>query len=115
MKLYCAPRRINIQRQGFRAKGETMILRMNGPLRIDNLRHYPSGTVEKLRNMLMAGALVTPDPHRKNFYDLDAEESIFYIHVSPTGTVLLLACWRKTPAHQGIPQESPVREAVACC
>jgi len=92
-----------------------MVLKMNGPLRIDNLRRYPSETVEALRSTLVAGAIAAADPHRKDFYDLEAGDKIFYIHLSPTGTVLLLACWRKEPAHQVIPREAPLREARACC
>ena len=69
-----------------------MILKMNGPFRIDNLRRYPPETVEAVRNALVAGVIATADPHRKNFYDLEAGENIFYIHLSPTGTVLFLAC-----------------------
>ena len=92
-----------------------MILRMNGPFRIENLRHYTSETVEEVRRLLVAGAMATADPHRKNFYDLQTENGFFYIHVSPTGTVLLLACWRKAPAHRDDPREARVPEAVACC
>ena len=92
-----------------------MILKMSGPFRIDNLRRYPSETVETLRSALLAGATATADPHRKNFYDLEAGDDIFYIHLSPTGTVLFLACWRKEPAHQVIPREAQLIEARAYC
>ena len=92
-----------------------MILKMNGPFRIDNLRRYPSETVETLRSALVAGATATADPHRENFYDLEAGDNIFYIHLSPTGTVLLLACWRKEPAYQVIPREVPLAEVEAYC
>jgi len=92
-----------------------MMFRMNGPVRIDNLRHYPAATVERLRSLLTQGAMATADPRRKNFYDLEAEEGNYYIHVSPTGTVLLLARWQRTPALQDIRKEMPVGEAMACC
>ena len=92
-----------------------MILKMDGPLRIDNLRYYPSERVEALRNALVVGATADADPHRKGFYDVAAGENIFYIHLSPTGTVLLLACWRKEPVQQSIPREAPPPEARACC
>jgi len=71
--------------------------------------------VEALRNALVAGVIAAADPRRKNFYDLEAGDSIFYIHVSPTGTVLLLACWRKEPGEQTIPREAPIPEARAYC
>ena len=92
-----------------------MILKLNGSIRIDNLRRYPSETVEALRSALVDGVIAAADPHRKNFYDLEAEDNVFYIHLSPTGTVLLLAWWRKEPAHQAMPREAPLREARACC
>lgn len=93
-----------------------MILRMNGPFRIDNLRRYSSETVETLRSALVAGVTATADPHRKNFYDLEAGDNIlFYIHLNRTGTVLLLACWWKEPAHQAIPREAAVSEVEAYC
>jgi hypothetical protein len=92
-----------------------VILKMNGPFRIDNLRRYPSETVEALRSALVAGVTSTADHHRKNFYDLEAGDNVFYIHLSPTGTVLLLACWGKEPAHQAIPHEAPLPEARAYC
>lgn len=92
-----------------------MILKMNGQFRIDNLRRYPSETVDALRSALMAGATATADPQRKNFYDLQTGDSVFYIHLSPTGTVLLLACWPKELAHQAIRREAPLPEARAYC
>jgi hypothetical protein len=92
-----------------------MVLKMNGSFRIDNLRRYPSETVEALRRTLVAGVTASADPHRKNFYDVEAGDNIFYIHLSPTGTVLLLASWGKEPAHQAIPRQAPLPEARAYC
>ena len=92
-----------------------MILKMDGPFRIDNLRRYSSEAVETVRSALVAGVTATADPHRKNFYDLEAGDNIFFIHSSPTGTVLLLACWRKEPAPQVIPREVPLSKGVAYC
>lgn len=73
-----------------------MTLRLNGNTRIDNLRDYPAEVVEKLRGLLADGAKAYPDPHRKNFYDLENGSRMFYIHVSPSGNVWLLATWLKT-------------------
>lgn len=92
-----------------------MLLKMNGPFRIDNLRRYSAETVEKLRRALLAGVTATPDPHRKNFYDLEAGDDVFYIHTCPTGTVLLLACWRNEPSYQPIPRLAPPSEVEAYC
>ena len=92
-----------------------MILKMNGSFRIDNLRRYPSERVEELRNALVTGVIAATDPHRKDFYDVQAGDSIFYIHVCPSGTVLFLACWHKQQIKQPIPREAPCPEARAYC
>jgi hypothetical protein len=92
-----------------------MILKMSGPFRIDNLRRYPTETVDALRNVLEAGVISAADPRRKNFFDLEAGDKTFYIHVSPTGTVLLLACWRKEPARQALQRKASLPEARAFC
>jgi len=92
-----------------------MTLKMDGPVRVDNLQGYSSEMVETLRSALVAGVTANPDPHRKNFYDLEAGDNLFYIHLSPTGTVLLLARWRKQPALQVIPHEAPLSEEAAYC
>jgi hypothetical protein len=91
-----------------------MILKMSGPLRIENLRHYPAEMVDRLTCLLVAGASARPDPRRKNFYDLEDGDRTFFIHVSPTGTVLLLATWLREGAHLATVQKAPA-EAVACC
>jgi len=92
-----------------------MVLKMCGPLRIDNLRQYPAETVDRLRSLLVAGASASPDPHRKGFYDLDDEDRAFYIHVSRTRTVLLLATWLREGAHHAALHEAPLAETVVCC
>jgi hypothetical protein len=81
-----------------------MILRLEGKLAIDNLRNYPPHTVEKLCALLTAGTPAAPDPHRKNFYDVQNGEHVFYIHVCPSGKVLLLATWLKESAETPAPE-----------
>lgn len=90
-----------------------MILKINGPIRIENLRHYPEEMVDRLRGVLVAGACASPDPRRKNFYDLEDGDRIFYIYISPTGKVLLLATWTREGVPLATLQEAPA-EAVAC-
>ncbi len=92
-----------------------MILKMSGPNRIDNLRHYPVETVDRLRGLLVAGAQASPDPHRKGFYDLEDGGRTFYIHISPIGTVMLLATWPREGVSQSALHKAPLAEAVACC
>lgn len=75
-----------------------MRLRLEKAPVIDNLQKYPAGTVEKLRGLLTAGAEARPDPHRRNFYDVENGSEMFYIHVAPNGKVLLLAKWPRQPS-----------------
>ncbi len=72
-----------------------MMLRFEREPMIDNLRNYPAEIVGKLRALLASGAEANPDPHRRNFYDVMNGSRIFYIHVAPSGKVLLLASWEK--------------------
>ncbi len=72
-----------------------MLLRLSESPVIDNLQNYPAETVEKLRSLLTAGAIVVPDPRRKNFYDVQNGEHVYYVHVTPSGRVLFLAVWRR--------------------
>jgi hypothetical protein len=92
-----------------------MTLKMSGPLRIDNLRPYPAEMAERLRSLLVTGALAIPDPHRKGFYDLEDGDRRFYIHLCPSGTVLLLATWRKEDARPVALHKAPLAEAATCC
>ncbi len=72
-----------------------MLLQMNSNPGIDNFRHYPEEVVQKLRGILARGAQAYPDPHRKNFFDVENGSRMFFIHVAPTGRVWLLASWLK--------------------
>ena len=83
-----------------------MILRLENVAAIDNLRNYPSETVAKLLELLVAGAKAHPDPRRKNFYDVENGSRVFFIHITPNRKVLLLATWLK-PAAQEVPAASP--------
>jgi len=67
---------------------------MNEQLRIDNLKEYPTEIVAQLEKLLASGAAARPDPHRKNFYDVEDAGRVFFIHTSPiSGRVMLLATW----------------------
>lgn len=79
-----------------------MVLRMNGTPKIEDLREHPAELVEKLSALLVAGARATPDPRRKNFYELENCSRVFYIHISPyNGKVYLLGTWEKEVAAGG--------------
>ena len=91
-----------------------MVLRLNGDVTIENLRHYPLETVEKLRTLLTAGAQAIPDSHRQNFYDVENGERMYYLHVSPRGKVWLLATWLKQRVKAPSPGEARLAEPCAC-
>ncbi len=73
-----------------------MMLRLTNEPVIDNLGHYSRDTVGQLRNLLLSGTQAVPDPLRANFFDLDDGRRVFYIHLRPTGKVLLIASWPKS-------------------
>jgi hypothetical protein len=72
-----------------------MIFRMNHQTTIDDLRRHPADLVRELEQLLAAGAEAYPDPHRKDFYEVENTDHVFYIHVRPHGRVWLLAIWPK--------------------
>jgi len=88
-----------------------MVLQLNQPPSIENLRNHPPEMVERLRELLTAGAPARPDPHRKNFYEVEDGSRVFYIHISPlNGKVLLLAAWGgdEKPAEAAVtPSQQP--------
>jgi hypothetical protein len=76
-----------------------MLLRLNGDPRIEDLRNHPLESLERLRRLLRAGTPARLDPRRRDFYEVDDSERVFYIHLTPRGRVLLLAIWlNDTPA-----------------
>ncbi len=81
-----------------------MILRLNGNTRIEDLRNHPAEVIEKLRGLLAAGAQACPDPHRKDFYDVENGSRWFYIHLAPTGNIWLLATWLKQREEISLPE-----------
>ena len=61
---------------------------------IDSPRNHPDETIAKLQSLLNSGTPLREDPRRANFFEVDDEDRVFYIHVSPTtSTVTLLAIW----------------------
>lgn len=89
-----------------------MILRLNENPKIDNLRNYPEEVVEKLRLLLATGGVAHPDPSRANFYDVENGTRLFYVHLSPSGNVWLLASWLKDNAKEAALNNQSV--AVQC-
>lgn len=85
-----------------------MVLQLRNDLIIDNVRHYPDQTVGQLRTLLAKGVPAQPDPHRHNFFELEAGSQVFYVSIPPGGgKVLLLATW-----HKDSPLPDPVDRAA---
>jgi hypothetical protein len=82
-----------------------MVMNANGELQIEDLRNHPAEMLVTLRSLLAGGAKVTPDPKRPDFYEVEDESVVYYIHVSPvTGKILLLATWPSENALEGAHQ-----------
>lgn len=71
-----------------------MVVAVEREMEIEDLRHHSTETINLLRDLLLGGACVRPDPKRPGFYELENGPTVYYIHVSPvTGKILLLATW----------------------
>ncbi len=88
-----------------------MLIKIDGNIQVENLRNYPTETVERLRTLLASGAEAMPDPRRKDYYDVSNCSHVFFIHISPVnGKVMLLAQWLKPG--QKAPASEKARAAV---
>jgi hypothetical protein len=71
-----------------------MLLRLEHLSSVVNARSYPIEIIRELDQLLHEGSSASPDPRRKNFYDLKSPERTFFIHISPLdGQVVLIAAW----------------------
>jgi hypothetical protein len=71
-----------------------MFLRLDVNTVIEDLRSHSAEMIEKLRQLLGAGAEALPDPKRPHFYDIRNCTRTYFIHISPiSGKVMLLASW----------------------
>jgi hypothetical protein len=90
-----------------------MLLRMEHLSGVENARHYSPETIKELEQILLAGGYASPDPRRKHFYDLLAQDRTFYIFISPaTGRVELLAAWLRPGFADGVGKRE--EEALGC-
>ena len=75
-----------------------MVMCVEREIYIENPRNHPPATVAALRALLSGGTQVRPDPKRPNFYEIEDDSIVYYIHVLPaSGKVLLLATWPSEP------------------
>lgn len=73
-----------------------MVMKIEDELKIENPRNHSAESVETLRQLLAGGARVEADPKRPDFYEVESNSDVYYIHISPiTGKILLLAAWPK--------------------
>ena len=84
---------------GVKERNRGMVFRMTEIAENENPREYASQAVEDLRHLLLAGGQAERDPRREHFYNLEGDNSAYYIHISPiTGNVILLAKWSRQPS-----------------
>ena len=81
-------------------------------LNIEDLGKHSAATVIGLGILLAGTVNATPDPKRKDFYEIDRGRTVYYIY-RPTsdGTIFLVATWEKLAAPPGDPcsvQDHPV-------
>jgi len=72
-----------------------MLMRLKHDPIIENPRHHPREAVEELRRLLTQGAPAAADTHRKDFYEVEDSDRVFYVHLTPNGNIWLLAIWPK--------------------
>ena len=70
-------------------------------LKIEDPRGHSPETLRRLRQALASGAPADPDARRPNFFEIQADDQVFYIHISPaTQKITLLATWSREPELQ---------------
>ena len=73
-------------------------LELTAEPKIEDPRGHSSETVQRLRKALASGAPAIPDARRQGFFEIQADDQVFYIHVSPaTQKIMLLATWSGEP------------------
>jgi hypothetical protein len=76
-----------------------MVLQLENAPRMETLRSYPAGTLDRLSQLLAMGAPARRDPRRDCFYEVESNSEVFYVHISPdNGRVLLIGIWSKSAA-----------------
>ena len=62
--------------------------------RIEDPRGHSPEILQRLRQALVSGAPAVPESRRPGFFEVHADEHVFYIHISPlTQSITLLATW----------------------
>ena len=73
-------------------------LELTAASKIEDPRGHSPETLRRLREAIASGAPATPDTRRPRFFEIQADDQVFYIHVSPaTQKITLLATWSPEP------------------
>ncbi len=71
-----------------------MVMCWEPEVQIEDLRNHPAELVMRLRSLVTRGARTNPDPNHPGFYEIESDNRVYYVHISPTtGKILLLATW----------------------
>ena len=73
-------------------------------LAIEDPRGHSREILERLRQALASGVPIIPEARRPGFFEVYADDHVFYIHISPvTQRITLLATWSGEPAFSAVP------------
>jgi hypothetical protein len=71
---------------------------------IEDPRGHSPEIVGRLRQSLASGAPAIPEARRPGFFEVHADDHVFYIHISPvTQRITLLATWSVQPELETVP------------
>ena len=91
-----------------------MVLKLKGGIVIEDLWGRFPGSAGDLRALLSGGAPAIADSHRRGFYEVEGASHVFYVHICPSGKVLLLALWPKQQSESIIRTDNrPLESAPA--
>jgi hypothetical protein len=73
-------------------------LELTAESKIEDPRGHSPETLRRLREAIASRATATPDARRLGFFEIQSDDQVFYIHVSPaTQKITLLATWFPEP------------------
>jgi len=109
-----APERLTFGALNASQEREPIKMTFGDVFEIQDLRSHSAGTVMRLAFLLAGTVEVTPDPKRKNFYEVIGGSDVYYIHVSPvTGIIYLLAVWRNAVTRATLSPKIPYSQIAS--
>ena len=57
-----------------------MVLQLENMPKVEALRTYPAGTLDRLAQLLAMGVSAKADPRRECFYEVESDSEVFYVH-----------------------------------